>query len=1027
MAHVLIYSSARKLLAAGRTGFGTVARSRKISTLAVGAIERLSQFDRKRGSDSNRVILAHRRINVGNTAIHLLSSICDAGADYTGRTNHLAHHLLVDASEARRLAGQGITPADILQNYAWLKSWDGAPRYFEDSEDVDLLALNIRRQAGAREHWQRLTGNGIHARLIASKQAPKSAVLVLPDNEPPLPLMAEALTELDSHSWDVTFTTALEPSDSVGDFAWMITSASAFSAVQDRCSSRVILRADDPVQLSVPEERPEARPTVTSKQAVQSAQGGVTIAKGERDTSPTHSSQTRDLIQSASGSLDRSYRSSSSTTGAAQRKPRRQQPQKQGVPVLAIVGASVLLVLAVVVLVMVWIKGNNGNVATGGGSDSPKDGVALTEQLSGDQKRLRDSLLDKWPREDATKIAKNTDDEDCKKLGLYFDELKKLCDKSTSWGDLPALKQLKEPPMISEGAHHYLVGLFRSSSNKKVIEDLILLAEATPNDPLTPEQWRAFAGIAKSYGGKKPFNGDKMETPFPKMAKELLKRHLGENFNAVDDSERLGKILKLEIWKEPKYNKIPSAVYLSATRNADSFSMWGELMLGYKELKSKLGQGSKVQKGMAPYLNFYDKYKKCHVDDKISEAKLNRLEDLLKDLKDNPEGLPNKLHEHLEAERKQCENLLADKKKKQSDQEDNQAPSTRYFVFHTTDISDSGISTRLIEKFVKALQDKEKTDKNRGWEFMVDGERAYYGGEEIRTRGGTLARLSVVGEGSQWSLINGKLDFQELKLINEPETDYILIYGSRPSQNDKKAVWGEDHKFTLHEQGRWLVLKGELAESLKAVTVKSDRELKFRVNDDVKLFKKLNNGLWAIKNFFPEKPKPIGDFKEVKPGNNKHGKSIEELRDKIGNLCKEYEELRPKKTGNETDKEKIQTEIDGKINKLDKVIRSLFGDDETKLEPYVDDFFKQSTISKSKYSSFTHENNHPKLIKFAKYILKQSDRTPFEGEYLIGLKNSKILAQSFKTIEVRSPGVADNQILLFKGKAGEFVPEKPKK
>src|SRR5688572_22759818 len=119
MAWQLIYTSAPRLLDPGRTGFGTVARHRAVNGLLVAAVERLSQFARLPGFDPKRVIYAHRIITVGAGQFHVMSCIRDAGSDYTGRTNHLAHHVIAESREVRSLAGSGITPADVLLGIDW--------------------------------------------------------------------------------------------------------------------------------------------------------------------------------------------------------------------------------------------------------------------------------------------------------------------------------------------------------------------------------------------------------------------------------------------------------------------------------------------------------------------------------------------------------------------------------------------------------------------------------------------------------------------------------------------------------------------------------------------------------------------------------------------------------------------------------------------------------------------------------------------------------------------------------------------
>jgi hypothetical protein len=81
MAQQLIYTSAPKLLDAGRSGFGTVARSRSLGALASGAIERVSQFANLRGYDRGRIIHAYRRITAGSQKLYVLTRIRDCGSD----------------------------------------------------------------------------------------------------------------------------------------------------------------------------------------------------------------------------------------------------------------------------------------------------------------------------------------------------------------------------------------------------------------------------------------------------------------------------------------------------------------------------------------------------------------------------------------------------------------------------------------------------------------------------------------------------------------------------------------------------------------------------------------------------------------------------------------------------------------------------------------------------------------------------------------------------------------------------------
>ena len=148
MASQLLYTSAPRLLEAGRTGFGTVARHRAVGGLLVASVERVSQFARLSGLSTRRVVLSHRIIHAGAASYHVLSCIRVAGSDYTGRTNHLAHHLIADAREARAAAEAGITPADVLKQMRWLTTWSEAPRFFEPNEEIALTSFRAGTASG---------------------------------------------------------------------------------------------------------------------------------------------------------------------------------------------------------------------------------------------------------------------------------------------------------------------------------------------------------------------------------------------------------------------------------------------------------------------------------------------------------------------------------------------------------------------------------------------------------------------------------------------------------------------------------------------------------------------------------------------------------------------------------------------------------------------------------------------------------------------------------------------------------------
>lgn len=247
MAHQLIYTSAPRLLEAGRTGFGTVARHRAVGALLAAAVERVSQFAHTPGLNPRRVVFSHRILHVGAGSHHLLSCIRDAGSDYTGRTNHIAHHLILEAREARSAAEAGLTPADVLRQMRWLGNWNESPRFFGPDEEVSVTSFRPSLGAGA---WQKLTDDAANAALPAQAQR---CLLLLPGEEGALELFHESLAKVGgTSSWLVTFTTHVEPTDDLADLRWLALAHDSPLRSQVESASRTVFDLTQPQTLPAP-------------------------------------------------------------------------------------------------------------------------------------------------------------------------------------------------------------------------------------------------------------------------------------------------------------------------------------------------------------------------------------------------------------------------------------------------------------------------------------------------------------------------------------------------------------------------------------------------------------------------------------------------------------------------------------------------------------------------------------------------------------------------------------------------------
>ncbi|MBM3861778.1 MAG: hypothetical protein FJ395_19315 [Verrucomicrobia bacterium] len=184
-------------------------------------LERLSAFDRPSGGQLLPVIHAHRILTIGSDQYHVLSCIQDAGPDYSGRTNHIAHHLICEERELQRAA----SPAMILRVFPWRKCWKEPARYFDESEEVDLTQFRVPPTSSA---WMAVTGYASHARLLTDAQTRRGCTVVyVPGGDDQLlRLFHESLESMDPSGrraeslWQVPFTTFLQATDRQQDFGW---------------------------------------------------------------------------------------------------------------------------------------------------------------------------------------------------------------------------------------------------------------------------------------------------------------------------------------------------------------------------------------------------------------------------------------------------------------------------------------------------------------------------------------------------------------------------------------------------------------------------------------------------------------------------------------------------------------------------------------------------------------------------------------------------------------------------------------
>ena len=203
----LIHTSVERGLR-GVSGFATAVATRGLPAGLEPALEELSayDFDPSRALGADRIDWGYRIVTLGGRAYSVLSRTGPCGSDWSGRSNRVAHHVVIDAAE-RASAG----PAWMLASMRNLA--ESVPAVEERAAGPDLpqggsvapRPAGAWAAAGFDSGWA-----GIVARsLLEAQGAP--CYLVLPADTDALPLLIDVLALIpDDRRWHVTFSTRFQ-------------------------------------------------------------------------------------------------------------------------------------------------------------------------------------------------------------------------------------------------------------------------------------------------------------------------------------------------------------------------------------------------------------------------------------------------------------------------------------------------------------------------------------------------------------------------------------------------------------------------------------------------------------------------------------------------------------------------------------------------------------------------------------------------------------------------------------------------
>lgn len=120
----LIHTSAPRGLKPGSRGFTTVAQTKGMPAWMSESLERLSGYRFVSGAggpkaEHNPIVYRHARLMRGSESFSVLSRIAPCAADYSGRSNRIAHHLVFDARELVAAGPAWLLERDDLFRSEW--------------------------------------------------------------------------------------------------------------------------------------------------------------------------------------------------------------------------------------------------------------------------------------------------------------------------------------------------------------------------------------------------------------------------------------------------------------------------------------------------------------------------------------------------------------------------------------------------------------------------------------------------------------------------------------------------------------------------------------------------------------------------------------------------------------------------------------------------------------------------------------------------------------------------------------------
>ena len=206
MAVELFYTSSPRGLRPHTSGFCTVAMTKGFPAPFIPRLEALSGYKPPlEGAELSEcpVAYSHWIVDAAGIDRHVLSAVRATAPDHTGRSNKLAHHVVVRTNE---MVSAG--PAWLIGQHGVIESrWEGEARQIDHERHLPGDRAVEPRACG---YWKEVCGDAGWAGVIANAamlDPSKPCTVIYPDGVDALRLIAEAMLLLPTEwRWRVTFT-----------------------------------------------------------------------------------------------------------------------------------------------------------------------------------------------------------------------------------------------------------------------------------------------------------------------------------------------------------------------------------------------------------------------------------------------------------------------------------------------------------------------------------------------------------------------------------------------------------------------------------------------------------------------------------------------------------------------------------------------------------------------------------------------------------------------------------------------------